>query len=272
MTAINKWIAKHKTLTWVLLSVAEILAYTSWLLELGWPKWSIILVDAGLILLNYLFASTAPTQLQRKPLLALTKDGDPDPLLAITQELLTFRHPETYRQTLLINYCVALRERGELEKMCSILQSINIDKSPQTLPWIKVVYYNNLSDAYTLLGDDVQAQIWYEKMMQIYRDMPENKVKRSLENASILAQAEDCMRCGNYPRAMQLVTALKPEKLTEKMSVALLYAQIEIKKGNAEAARQSLHYVINTGNKLYAVKLAQKLLDELDAPKPKEQP
>lgn len=265
MTAINKWIAKHKTLTWVLLSVAEILGYTSWLLELGWPKWSIILVDVGLILLNYLFASTAPTQLQRKPLLALTKDGDPDPLLAITQELLTYRYPEAYRQTLLINYCVALRERGELEKMHGILQSINIDKSPQTPPWVKVVYYNNLSDACTLRGDDAQAQIWYEKMMQIYRDMPENRIKKSLENASLLAQAENSFRCDDYSSALRLINTIKPEKLTEKMSVALLRAQIEIKQNNTEAARQSLHYVIAAGNKLYAVKLAQALLDELDA-------
>lgn len=263
MLAFYKWVTKHKTLAMWLFSAIEIFIYASLLYSIHCPMWAIYLVALVLMIINYMFAYSAQQLLLKKPLETLSRSGDPDPLFFITEELLTFKSSETNRELLLINHCVALRERGELQRVHDILTGINIDKHAGTPPYIKAVYYNNLADILDLLGDSAQADIWYAKMMQIYTDMPENRFKRALKNTVLLSSAEHCLRQGECNQALQLLRSVEHDGLQRSISVALLCARASLQMSERESARQHLQYIIANGNRLYAVTIAQELLNNL---------
>lgn len=263
MTKLNKWVAKHQRLAWILFSAIEILVYAPLLYELGCPIGAIVLIALLLVSFNYLFVKSAILVLLKKPMEALTVHGDPEPLLHITEELVTFKLSEADHQVMQINYCVALRETGELQKAHDILTSINIDKCSGMPPVNKATYYNNLADIFNLLGDEAQAEIWQLKMLQIYHDMPENKFKSGLKHSMLLVSAENCIRHGDYSQAMLWLNQTEPTDLSKKTAIALLRAQLSLKTDDIEAAKRELNEIVRIGNKLYAVKIAEKMLSEL---------
>lgn len=263
MLPLNKWVAEHKMLALVLFSGIEIFVYSFFFYKLDFPLWSIILIDLLLIFINYMFVHSTQNVLLKKPLEALSKHGDPEPLFYATQELLTFKNTQSDRQLLLLNHCAALRELGELQKVQDILKAINIDKLSGTLPITKAVYYNNLSDIYGLMGDSSQAEIWYLKMMQIYRDMPENKFKKVFQNTAFIATAESYFRKGDDDQAVSMLKQIQTDDLSLKAEIALLYAKISLKQNDLACAKANLQYILDNGNRLYAVTIAQKMLDQL---------
>lgn len=265
MTAFCKWTARHRLLAWVLFCGVEIPVFSVSLFLLSCPPFLIGLIAGILAVFNYLFVSAAPIYLQKQPLLTLSREGDPAPLLAITEELLTYRAAETDRQQWLINHCVALREMGEISRAHELLSDINIDKCTGTLPYIKVVYYNNRSDIHRLRGEDTEAEVWSAKAMQLYRDMPNNRYKRMLDDSLKLTSADSAFFKGDSAQALQLLYEVNADDLPKQTAVALLRARILLKEGKRISAREQLEHVIGIGKGLYAVKLARELLDSPEA-------
>ena len=247
----------------ILFCLLVIPAYSWAFYTLSFPIWSIILINLIFVFINYIFIESIDTYLLKKPLEALSSHGHPEPLYFITRELLPFKRSEAQRQILLINHCVAMRELGALAEVRDTLMATNIDKVAGTLPMTKVVYYNNLSDIFSLLGDNAQAEIWYSKMMQIFNDMPENKFKKSLEQTVAMATAGNHFIKGEYSEALNILNQTKPDSLYSKVNAALIYAQINLKLNNIEEAKDKLNYIVANGNKLYAVKLAKEMLEKL---------
>lgn len=266
MTFFNKWVAKHKRLAWILFSLLEGIVCVGVLKRFGCPFWGLYLLVIFLVCFNFLFVHSAKGRLLKKPLLELTKNGDPKPLLDATQELLSFPNNALERQLFLIDHCVALREMGELQKVCDILSEIDIEQMPAVLTPVKVIYYNNLSDIWDLLGDSVRAETQHLRMLQIYEEMPENKKKRDLKHTVLLSSAESCFRNGEDSRALLLLEQIeKPEPLSKKVAVILLRAKLLVRANMLDEAKQGLREVIEIGNRLYAVQIAKRMLEDLDS-------
>lgn len=264
MSAFQKWVAMHKTPAFCLISAVEIVAYGSLLYLLSCPIWGLVLMAGFLLCFNYLFVHVAHAVVLKKPLDALSCQGDPEPLLHITAQLLTAKHHEADRQALLINHCVALRELGELQRAMELLSGLNIDKSAGAAPAIKVIYYHNLADLCDLLGDAAGAEIWLNKSLQIYNDMPDNKLKRGLKDVITLTTAEQLISQGQGDEAARLLQQLPTDQLTVRVSAALLRARICLLQNDRKTALLNLRDVVRCGNKLYAVRQAQQRIQELE--------
>lgn len=263
MKAICKWCAKHQTLATILYAALVLPAGTYLLHDVGCPLWGIVLVDLVLLLISLSFSTSCLNRVMKDSFQSLYKDCDPAPALQTSSELLQYKQPESSRQVLLINYCVALREMGEYQKALDILSSINIDKCSGTLPVTKVTYYNNLSDIYDLLEDPAQSEIWYSKMMQIYKDMPNNSFKKALGSAVSSATAAHLYRIGNYEEVIPVLKQMKTEDLAHNIDSALLWAKTSLQLQDTQTAKKQLQYVIENGNRLYAVTVAQDMLDAM---------
>lgn len=261
MESIYRFMAKNRVLSLIMLILIICPLYFYLLWSIDAPEWLIIVLEGMIIFAITITVNSATARLLKKPLDELGNNCDPTPLLEMTTELLGYKNTKIVQQTILMDHGVALREFGEFQRNYEILKSINVDENSGIPPITKVVYYNNLSDACSCIGDDVQAEIWYQKMIQIYNGMPENKAKKKLDCAVKLSTAEAWYRRNDFEQALNTLRCVEPTQLAEQVGLALSYAEVFVKLNNYEEAIANIRFVIANGNKLFAVKRAYELLN-----------
>lgn len=263
MEKFARWVAQNRVLAKTLFSVILCVCY-SMLVILGVWLWVVVLIDLLVIFFVCAWVDGSSGKLMQRPLKALSDECDPYPLLQETAEQLTYGFSGVTEQTIRINHCLALREIGQYQQSWELLSAINIDRELGLLPQVKFVYYCNLCDVLTLMGRYPEAEVWYQKAIQIYQDMSENKMKQALREAVEGMAADAWYRRGDYAQARACISARQPEKLNNRVDQALLYARCSIALGEPDVARQALEFVIAYGNRLYAVTEARYLLDTLN--------
>lgn len=263
MEKIYRFAAKNKTLFTVLSIVFLCGVYTTFFAFLGLPLWMIILANLVFLFVSWAYPEVARGKLMDKAIAILHQECDPEPLLQEVQTQLTYRNSPAQEQLLLINKAVALGMLGQQQEY-EILTSINIDKSPATLPPTKFIYYNNLSSACISLGDVEQAKIWNTKARQLYADMKDGKPKESLRHQYQMLQADSCFLNREYEKALDLVRTLPAENLYQQVCKAFFCAEIQLKQGKQETVKEYLQFVITNGNKLHCVMKAQDLMKQYD--------
>jgi hypothetical protein len=264
MLSVYRWITEHsglcRTLLFLLLGAFTLYAasfqYVSFL--------SIYLLDLFIWFLVGRFISLAPAKLLREPHSQLQQECDPYPLMEETQRQLARKFDGPHRQVLEMDYAVSLRETGQFHKASEVLENINIDKFPGTTPFLKYVYYHNLSDICYLLDRSEEARIWSRKFRQIYHDLPPTKAKQELAATNDLMEAEIHYYEGNFESALRKVAWIKLPTRRMVLDGALLAAKCHIALEEPEKARQKLQYIIDNGNRLFIVQQAREILDGLN--------
>ncbi len=257
-------VAKYKTASFLIIAGCVCTVYTILLMQLNIPTWGVFIVNLILAFVLYANIEYSPEPIMRKAFVELNENCNPYPLLEETEKLLTYKNSQMLHQIILINHAVALRSIGEYQRNIETLQTMNIDKVPGMLPMNKVVYYNNLMDACALLGKYDEAKVWYSKMLLIYADVTKQKQLKRLEHAVLCAKVFQLYCNKDYEKALSLLEEVKAENRKEEVESALLYAKIAIAMGNAEAARVKLQFVIENGNRLYAVTEARQMLEQME--------
>lgn len=223
------------------------------------PEWCLSLMGIG-ICFSFVWISASTDALLRKPLKHQNEHCDPYPMLEEMTIQMNYPDSGVAKQLTTINYATALRNIGEYEKAHVLLSNVNIDKYPGMLPAAKLIYYNNLMDILALLGNEWEADIWYNKMMQIYRDMKENKQKKQFEQMVNSACAQHFFCKQQYDLALRMLDNAKSEYLSQEVDNAMLYARVCLAMGNTEKAKEKLQFVIQNGNRLYCVTEANEML------------
>lgn len=258
-----RWMAKNRLLAKIIFGVFLCAAY-SWLLHrLNVPVWIIVLVDLFLLFVNHAFVDVSGTRLMKKPLKILENYCDPYPLLQEMQTQLGYPYVKTAKQTIQIDYAMALRSTGEIQKSWELLDSIHIDQYPGTLPFMKVVYYNNLADVLTLLERYEEAELWGRKALQLYRDLPEGRMKRKFSPTMQTLRAESHYRRGEYAQALQCLESIPQSTLRNQVELALLHGQCALALGDREKAAEKLRFAAEKGYKLYTATRAKQLLAKI---------
>ena len=262
MNKFNKWVAKHLTLC-VVISVIVALAAFLLLRRFGVHP-LIALVAYFAVILVSVIAINAIVILPFVKLSALLNDsGDPSELIKVCEFLQSCLISKQTKSVISINHACALRNIGRYYQSYEILRSVDqshISKPPTN----KVVYYNNLADICYLIGEVEEASEFHEKAKQSYNSLPD-KAKASLPDnffASLDAQKE--FSRGNYQTVLDILTLADEKKLVHKTDNAVLRAKAHIALGNTDEAKRELNFVIENGNKLYAVTEAKKLLSEIE--------
>ena len=167
--------------------------------------------------------------------------------------------PDHLRTLTVVDHGNLLGLMGNYPAAYDALRSVNIDRDG-ILPIAKAIYYIDLSEVCHRLNEWAQADIWHEKMLQIYRDLPENKAKREIEvsvNASVVRWH---YRRSEYEQALNVLNASQTKHLATAVELALLDAEVQLKLNRPDIARARLDYVLANGGRMYATVQAHQLL------------
>lgn len=264
MNKFQHFVAKHKFLSFFILIMLACGIYSFLLMMLNVPLVGIIIVNLLLVFVIYAYVEYSPEPIMRKALKELNDNCDPYPLLKETEKLLTYKNSEVLEQIILINHAVGHRSVGEYQKNLDILKTLNIDKTVGIQPMQKVVYYNNLMDACGMLEKYDEAEVWYSKMMLILADIKNEKQLEALESAMQSATAFHHFCQKEYDKALQIMREKKDINRNNAVDNAMLYAKIATAMGDIDTAKNKLQFVIENGNRLYAVQEAKERLAELN--------
>ncbi|MBQ7939286.1 MAG: hypothetical protein IJ281_02800 [Clostridia bacterium] len=265
MRKLQRWVMLHRIPTFIILAIIYTTGAFSLNNLISIPPWILGIALFILYLLSALIAIAAPDAWLQEPMKALHEQCDPYPLLREMHSLPMDKLSPLLRQTMVINYCVALHSVGNFQLAYDTLSSLNIDKHAGMVPLNKAVYYNNLCAECRCLNLHEEAEIWYTKMMQIYNDLPDSKPKRSMAPVVLFTRIDHHYYAGEYEKALELLDTVTPQNRIGEVDLHMQLGENYLALGEKELARKNLQLVIEKGNKLYAVTKAKELLARLDA-------
>ncbi len=262
----NLWIAKHKPLSYILLTIFAVLLFIPVvLLELN----DIVFlryVYIALIVSSYTFITLSAQTTMNKAIVYLNVNCDPFPLLEVTTQLLPLKHNKT--ETFLIehNYCVSLYETGRYQQAYDRLSAMDSKRVEKMPPLHKAVYYYNLFVFCYALKNYSLATEWYDKLISFDKGIKNKVYKKSVANFMLNAGAIYADIQGDYEQAAKLLDGIITNPNSTKSVIVYahyIYADICIKAGKLQHAEKCLNYVINNGNKLFCVPESKFKLDNL---------
>lgn len=264
MKSVYRWIADHTGLCRTILFFS-LAALTFYAVSLEYVSiLTVYLLDLAIWFFVGRLIAMAPAKLTEEPAALAEQQCDPYPLLEAMELQMARNENGPQRQLTELNYALALRIVGENQKSAEIMENINIDRYPGTSPYSKFIYYNNLADVLFPLGRTFEAQIWQRKALQIYNDLPENKMKQQLSQTFQLSEAEALYYERDYDKALRKAAWINFNSQRQLLDAALLTAKCHICLEEPEKAREKLNYVIEHGNKLHIVEEAKALLETLN--------
>lgn len=258
-----RWCAKHGRLVMFLWSMPISAIFWTLFLYIEAPIWMPALFTLFMAFTSWGFVNSCARQLLLRAEKPLMEQCDPYPLLKETEDQMSYNRSKTYAQILLINYCCALRNIGEYNKVLEKMESINIDKYAGAMPITKVVYYNNLADIYLCLNEIEKAEIWQNKSIQIQHDLKNNKLMHKFSATVQLNVAEIAYHKKDFDKAIEILDNTAETNMRDAVYKALLFAKIYIAQNKIEEAKTKLQFVIEEGNKLIDVQIAKELLINL---------
>jgi len=263
MNRFTHWMATHSLLAKIIFSVFLCTVYTGLLVFLKVGYGGIVIFDLILILATICYVDSCSVKLLNAAIRVLNEQCDPYPLLQESKRQLASAKTGMLKQQLLINYYAAKVSLGEYQAVYEGLSAIHVDKYPGFSPSAKFVYYNNLSSVCDDLKLTDQAEIWYQKSLQLYQDLKSSKQKEQLRESMEEAKIQSLIRKQEYIQALQLLNTFSASTLYKKVHASFSASQIYLAQGMPEKAREHLQYVITHGNKLHVVTLAKELYQSI---------
>lgn len=263
MNGFTRWMMKHPHLAkWffgvpisILFAVA---AYINFRSEIALVVCAFISVFITSVWIDSCYALAA-----NKATKHLNKTCDYEPLLALTEEIVRYAKPSPSKQVMQINYAVCHLYKGDFLTAKQIMSNINIDQFAGALYYVKMTYYNNLAEVEDHLGNKEAADVHFDKLDKMYRDLKPGKKKEAFKDTFNSTYASYLYRKGDYDAALKIMDETKPNNLCAAVQNACLQARILIALGQNDRAREALNFAITNGNKLYAVAEARELLSQI---------
>lgn len=259
---------KHRIIFSLALAVVLCGAVSPFLIEINSDAWIFAIFYTFFSVLAFCFVESSSDKLLNPASKSLNDDCDPTPLLNETEEQLKYVKNGVTNQLIVLNRTVALGYMGEYSKVLDILENFNADKYKFISPYrgfVKMIYFNNMSEAFNELGDFEKASIWHEKTL-----IAAKKFGISTSKEIILAKASENLRKKEYDIALQTLAGFKAKNKLESVCAAMVYAKTYVALGDLEKAKEKLNFIIENGNKLYMVEQAKKMLTDIEKPEEKD--
>ena len=259
---LTRWVFEHSQLTKIVLSVFLCGTYTALLSFFHMPLWFILTVDLISIFGTVLVVNNAPLTLIKHTYDPLQNQCDPYPLLHETKECLSQLKNEQLKHIILIDHCAALSYVGKYQEAYDLSKNLNIDKYSGTVPFCKIVYYHNLASFCTELNKYEEADAWQQKADQLFADIKNTKQKKLLMRSIQMGKVDALYRKGEYDEALKLLENQISKTKVEAVNDAMMLARLYLAKNDTEKAKTKLQYVIENGNRLYAVTEAMQRMEQ----------
>ena len=255
---------KHRLISTIIIAAVLCAAISPMLWKIRSAAWIYAIFYTFFTVLAFCFVESSSDKLMKSAAEALNNSCDPTILLGETEEQLKYVKSGVTGQLIVLNHTVALSYLGEHEKVLEILKSLDVDKYKILSPYrgfVKMIYYNNMSDAFHELGNFENASLWHEKTM-----LAAKKLGAANQKEIVLSKATENLRCKEYEKILETLESFKGKTLLDSVCASMVYAKAYIALGNSEKAKEKLSYIIENCNKLYMVEQAKKMLAEIENP------
>lgn len=254
----NRFLCKHYNVVRIVLSVV----YTA-------VAFAVLLFDAGAgmllgwsavyVLVMIVVVGLAPNRLLAPSIKIRDEQCDPYPLLREAETLLTYRLPKKLRGVVLMDYCAALQDAGDVHRAYDILHTVNVEKINMP-PLVRFVYYNNLASVCTIMELTAQANDCFAIQRQLYATFSSGQ-QAQMKDVMAAAAALERYRNRDPREAMRLLSLLTPRTRYAGVENAMVYALCALAVGETASAKENFEYVIAYGNRLAIVEKAKALCE-----------
>ena len=256
-----RFYVKHRRGAKILSAAVAVLGVLE-LLYFDAPTWMIVTCALTFGLFNMVVIENAGNFLLAPAVQQMTNRCDAEPLLTVSEELLSYPSSPAKRQIYQIDYCAALDHVGRYDEALELLSRVDIEEKP-THPINKMVYYNNLAHLHLMLGAKEDAVVNYQKALEAYKAIKSDRIRKTTEPTARHIRAYLAYLEGEYHSCLALLQTPMPTLLGRAYQ-ALLHAHTLLALGDVTTAKQKLNEVIQTGNKLHCVTEAKELLNTLE--------
>ncbi|MBQ8696160.1 MAG: tetratricopeptide repeat protein [Clostridia bacterium] len=241
MINVYKFVAKHRTLILYPLTVIECIVAMALIISVELTRREAIVVCALILIINSLAVNHSFSRIV-KEILDQRKGGDPNYAIALSDEMLSVKHPPHIRAPLILNKCVFLRDMGRFDAALDILLGVDAD---ELAPVHTFLLYNNVSDVYSAMGNMAKAEEYYLLAKEHFDAIPEGKLKDHYSILIPLSGADIHILKGEYRAAIECAQRV-PEKKRE-FNYHSVMARALIGTGDTDGAREHYNKMLESG-------------------------
>ena len=260
----GKWYIKHRKVMLITFGciLTVLMIYFRVYLKLSY--FIVIPCALFLLFLAVLYVNIAAFLLMKKAIQQLKDSCDPYPLLEAATCLSKMSKSFRGRNMLRLNKSAALISLGRAYEAISELNDSDIIIG---LPLeFKAVYYNNLGCAYIVIGQADKGERLIDKAVAIITDIKNEKIKHEFYYVAQMNYALIKYINNEFKEYEEIIGDIEKTGICLKntIDISLLLAKIYIKTNRIAEVKEKLQYVIDKGNKLYAVDEAKELLEQIE--------
>ena len=266
MEKFNRWVAKH---VWPVYIVSTVVLLLTVCVLMGiWGGVADVFLYLALLVGIFLcarFAFSRGSVLLKKPMAALMHQCDPYPYLQETQEQQNYPGNSNLKLVRITNLAFALQEVGEYDKAWELLRNVPTEVAVGAHSLHQMIYCGMMFFMLARQEQMQEAQRWHQKLLECYGKIKSEKLKKRLDGILKSHWASYHVAMQEYPEALQIANGIQQKSLRDRVVCAFSLAKIACMQGEKETAVKHLQFVIENGNKLYAVTEAKALLEKIQA-------
>ncbi len=264
MEKFNRFVAKHlMPLYWIGVIV--------WIFAISIPAnrydmpavVQFFLYIAGFLLWIRFLGSRARALL-REPVKMFLEQCDPYPFLQEIRKHKTYSGSKATKLNLLISETTAMMDIGECQEVYLLLSPLENDMKAALMRSLLMSYYCQMATVCRKLQKDQEAEAWFQKVLEVYEKIKNQKQKKQFEGFELMHDAWVFWENGQYSSTLQLLAQIPYKNMRERVSLSMSYAAVYRAMGETEKAKEALTFVVENGNKLYAVQEAQQMLAQME--------
>lgn len=264
MEKLNRFVAKHlMPLYWIGVIV--------WIFAISIPAnrydmpavVQFFLYIAGLFLWIRFLGSRARALL-REPTKMFLEQCDPYPFLEEIRKHKTYSGSKATKLNLLISETTAMIDIGECQEVYILLSPKENDMKATLMRSLLMPYYCQMATVCRKLQKDQEAEIWFQKALEAYGKIKNQKQKKQFEDVALIHDAWVFFEKGQYSSTLQLLAQITPENMRSRVSLSMSYAAVYLAQKDTEKAKEALTFVAENGNKLYIATQARQMLAEIE--------
>lgn len=265
MKKLNRWVAKH---AWLVYILSIVLMYLLAIVATN-GYYGPLIIFVYLAMFAWTFVSTRyvfsrGNVLLKKPMEILLQECDPYPFLEETQRQKNYPRNRNLKLWHILYEGMALREIGEFSQAHALLAAHGNELVPRTAMVVQAQYYAEMAYLSAKLGDLQGMEFWHEKLLDAHSKTKTKRHKQFTESAVTSHLVMYHYARQEYSQSCQVLQNVPTDAPRSRVAVAMNQAKIHLAMGETELAREKLEFVIQNGNKLYIVTEAKALLANIN--------
>jgi len=263
MEKLNRFVAKY---VWIVYWAWVICLVILWgvAVWLGMSQVVATFLLVGFVWLGARWIFTRDQALRSKLWAILAEECDPYPLLNELKVQLSYQGTKSMKLTRMMDYATVLSDIGDEEQSYAIKASVKDDIARTDSFVGHAIYSHNMSVACMKLGKWQEMEYWHEKMMEAIQRMPSEKQRQAHYKQIEGYFVRYHYSRQAYEKSLEILDGMKPRDLRQAVANAMNYARNYRAMGDIEKAKEKLTFVVENGNKLYAVQEARQMLAEIE--------